>query len=244
MRGVSDQQVLAWERRTGPGLIVAAVAFLGAYAWPILDPALPSWAARMCRLVTLLVWAVFAADLLLRLSWAERKRQFLRRNWMDVLTLAVPMLRPLRVLRVVVALNVITRRGQPFARGRVVASVAASVAVVAVVASLAVLDAERSAKSATITTFGDALWWAASTVTTVGYGDRYPVTAQGRLVAVALMVTGIALLGVITAAIASWFVEKVGEVKAAEDRTAIAVVELAGEVRALRAALEESREQP
>ena len=148
------------------------------------------------------------------------------------------MLRPLRVLRVVVALNVITRRGQPFARRRVVATVAASVVVVAFVASLAVLDAERNAPDATIPTFADATWWAATTATTVGYGDRYPVTGEGRLVAVALMVTGVALLGVITAAIASWFVERVGEVQAAEDRTAEQVARLAAEVRALRAQLD------
>ncbi|HET8766046.1 MAG TPA: potassium channel family protein, partial [Pedococcus sp.] len=132
------------------------------------------------------------------------------------------------------ALNLITRKGQPFARGRVVVSVATSVVVVAFVASLAALDAERGAEGANITTFGDALWWSATTVTTVGYGDRYPVTGQGRIVAVALMVTGIALLGVITAAIASWFVEKVSEVQAAEDRTTAHVGELAEEVRALR----------
>jgi voltage-gated potassium channel len=58
-------------------------------------------------------------------------------------------------------------------------------------------------------TFPDALWWAATTVTTVGYGDRYPVTAVGRLVATGLMVVGIALLGVITASVAAWFVRNI-----------------------------------
>ncbi|GAB3439060.1 potassium channel family protein [Phycicoccus ginsengisoli] len=240
---VQDGRVEDWERRTGPVLIGAAVVFLGAYAWPILDPKLPGWAAVACTAVTWLVWVLFLLDLVLRVSWSQRRAAFLWRNWVDVVTLAVPMLRPLRVLRVVVALSVITRRGQPFARGRVVASVAASVAVVALVASLAVLDAERGAKGATITSFGDATWWAATTVTTVGYGDRYPVTAQGRLVAVALMVTGIALLGVVTAAIASWFVEKVGEVQAAEDRTAVQVAELAEQVAQLRMQLTEGTER-
>ena len=145
------------------------------------------------------------------------------------------MLRPLRALRVVVALNILGRRGGGFARGRVVASVAAAVAVVAFVAALAVLDAERAHAGANIRTFGDAAWWAATTVTTVGYGDRYPTTAEGRLVAVGLMVTGIALLGVITAALASWFVEKLAQVQAAEERTEEEVTDLAAEVRALRA---------
>ena len=75
------------------------------------------------------------------------------------------------------------------------------------VASLAVLDAERHAPDASITTFGEAVWWTITTISTVGYGDRYPVTAEGRLVAASLMVAGIALLGVVTASLASWFVE-------------------------------------
>lgn len=66
----------------------------------------------------------------------------------------------------------------------------------------AVLDAERSHPAANITGFGDAAWWAATTMTTIGYGDRYPVTATGRLAAVALMVAGIAVLGVVTATLA------------------------------------------
>ena len=68
------------------------------------------------------------------------------------------------------------------------------------------LDAERSAPDASITTFGEAVWWTITTISTVGYGDRYPVTVEGRLVAATLMVAGIALLGVVTASIAagSW----------------------------------------
>jgi voltage-gated potassium channel len=234
---VSEQQRQRWENRTDEPLLIGALLFLGAYAWPILHPSLPSWADAACSAVTAVVWAAFAADFLVRLTLTQRRWQFLRSNWLDLLTLAVPMLRPLRALRVVVALNILGRRGGAFARGRVVASVAAAVAVVAFVAALAVLDAERPHAGANIRTFGDAAWWAATTVTTVGYGDRYPTTTEGRLVAVGLMVTGIALLGVITAALASWFVEKLAEVQAAEERTEEEVTDLAAEVRALRAEL-------
>ena len=87
------------------------------------------------------------------------------------------------------------------------------------VTALAMLDAERGVHDANITSFPDAMWWGGTTITTVGYGDRYPVTGEGRLVAVALMLTGIALLGVITAALASWFVERIGAVEAAEVET-------------------------
>lgn len=241
---VSDQQLDQWERRTSAPLLVAAALFLAVYAWPILQPDLPTVATRACSVISWAVWVIFGIDLVTRLTMAEHRRDFLRRNWLDVATLAVPMLRPLRALRAVVALNILSRRGQAFVRGRVVAYVASAVAVVGFVAALAVLDAERSNPDANIQSFGDGIWWAATTVTTVGYGDRFPTTAEGRFVGVGLMLTGIALLGVITAALASWFVEKVAEVQAAEQRTEIEVTDLALEVRALRQDIAALRRAP
>ena len=127
---MSNERQLRWETWTN-------VPFLAAYAWPILDPGLPSWAARLCWVTSWAVWALFAADFGVRLALAEQRRQFLRRNWLDVLTLAVPMLRPLRALRVVVALNILGRRGGHLVRSRVVAYVAGAGA--GFVAALAVV---------------------------------------------------------------------------------------------------------
>src|SRR5215831_11169135 len=78
-----------------------------------------------------------------------------------------------------------------------------------------VLLFEENAKNSNIHNFGDALWWAIVTVTTVGYGDRYPVSAGGRGVAVVLMLIGIGLIGVLTATVASYFVEE----KTSQDKT-------------------------
>ena len=115
---------------------------------------------------------------------------------------------------------------------RTTQAVAAFTTLVALIAALTVLDVERDADDANITSFGDALWWAATTVTTVGYGDRYPVTGVGRSVAVALMVVGIALLGVVTASVAAWFVHRVQAQQESE------VDETLREVRELRALVE------
>ncbi len=226
-----------WEARTELPLIVLAVLFLGAYAWPILDRDLPDSAGDLCRAVNVVVWVLFALDLAVRLTLATHRVRFLWGAWLDVITLALPMLRPLRALRAVVALNMLARRGHNFARGRVVVAVASAVSVVGFVAALAMLDAERTNPDANIESFGDAAWWAATTVTTVGYGDRYPTTTQGRFVAVGLMVTGIALLGVVTAALASWFVEKMSAVQEAEHRTEQEIADLTAEIRALREAV-------
>lgn len=124
-------------------------------------------------------------------------------------------------------------------RGRVATYVAGSAALLVFVGALAVLDAEQSVPEAKILTFGDALWWAVTTITTVGYGDLYPVTAVGRAVAVALMLSGIAVLGVVTASIASWLVQRVSAttetaVENAEQPVLAEITDLAAEVAALR----------
>ena len=64
-------------------------------------------------------------------------------------------------------------------------------------------------KQGSITDFGEAIWWSFVTVTTVGYGDLSPVTWQGRCIAIGLMITGVALIGIVTATLASWIVDRV-----------------------------------
>jgi voltage-gated potassium channel len=96
------------------------------------------------------------------------------------------------------------------------------------------LDAERHNADANIRTYGDALWWALSTMTTVGYGDRYPTTVEGRLVAAGLMLCGVALLGVVTAALASWFVDRFGEAGRSNKEVLAALEALRAEVAGLR----------
>ena len=101
-------------------------------------------------------------------------------------------------------------------------------------ASLAVFDKERYLHGATINSFGKALWWSITTVTTVGYGDVYPVTNTGRVIAVLLMIGGISLVGVVTAALASWIIERVAEEESVEQAATVAHIdELRNEIRAL-----------
>ena len=96
--------------------------------------------------------------------------------------------------------------------------------------ALTVLEVEREDPDANIVSYSDALWWALTTMTTVGYGDRFPVTAEGRFMAAALMLSGIAVLGVLTASIAAWFVGQFQHVKTAVERVAESVEEMAESV--------------
>ncbi len=103
--------------------------------------------------------------------------------------------------------------------------------------ALAMLDAERDGRGP-IQSFGDALWWALETITTVGYGDMYPATVEGRFVAVGLMLSGIAVIGVVTATFASWLLERVEEIEEIEEGMAAS----AADVQALREEVQRLRE--
>ena len=156
------------------------------------------------------------------------------RHLLDLAFLLLPMFRPLRALRVITVISVLNRQLRDDSRGRVAIYVGATVALVGFVAALAVLEAERNAPDASITTFGEALWWTITTISTVGYGDRYPVTVEGRLVAATLMVAGIALLGVVTASIAAWFVENL---RRASEQVSEEVEEVSADVEAAQVQL-------
>ena len=224
-----------WERAVNWPLMVVAVLFLVAYAWPILDPALSPGLVRAAEVWMGISWAAFAIDFVVRLVLSRDRRRFVRHNVVDLLVVAVPLLRPLRLLQLVRVLEVLHRSAAASLRGRVAAYVLGGTALVMFVAALAVLDAERGGEGGNIDGFGDAVWWSFATITTVGYGDHYPVTEGGRFVAAGLMIAGIALLGVVTAWLASWLIDRVSDLEEeSQAATRRDVAALAAEVRALR----------
>jgi voltage-gated potassium channel len=227
-----------WSKAADWPLTIAALAFLTAYAVPILVPSLPAPWPQVADVTAQGCWAIFLVDYAVRALLTHDRRRFVLHHIPDLVILVLPLLRPLRLLRLVTLLSFLNRRAGDNLRGRVATYVAGSTVLVLFVASLAVLDAERRAPKASITTFGDALWWAVTTVTTVGYGDRYPITTEGRLVAVALMLSGIALIGVVTASVAAWLLGRIQEVEErTEQVTRQDLRSLADEVRQLRAEL-------
>ena len=191
--------VTTWERRADWPLTALAVVFFWGYAWSVLDTTISPGTHRWLDALLWATWALFTADYVARLLLARHRWRFVRRHLLDLVVIVLPMFRPLRVLRLVTVLVALNRQVHGDFRGRVGIYVGGAIALVALAASLAVYDAERQHPDASITSFGDALWWTITTITTVGYGDRYPVTWQGRLVAAMLMVAGIALLGTVTA---------------------------------------------
>lgn len=240
--GATPQQygaaVARFEQRTEWPMAVLAVLFLVCYAWPILQPSLDPSVKHACEVIDYAIWAVFAVEFVWRVVLAHSRRRYLAWHIPDVLMIALPVLRPLRLVRLLVLLRMINRRATATLRGRVVTYVLASAALILFCAALAVLDAERRNPHANIHTFGDAIWWASATMTTVGYGDRVPITVEGRAVGFALMLAGISLLGVVTASFASWLIERVREIDtAAQAATRGDIAILRTEVAQLRQAL-------
>ncbi|WP_353357965.1 potassium channel family protein [Intrasporangium sp. DVR] len=206
-----------WERRSEVPLILLALAFLVAYAWPVLDPRLDPDTRTILDALSWTVWGAFAIDLLIRLVLTDDRRAYALRHWYDVALVALPLLRPLRLLRLLALLRILDRSAANNLAGRVLVYVGGAAAAAVGLGALAVLDAERDTPEANITSYGDALWWACTTVTTVGYGDRFPVSTEGRIVGVVLMLLGIGVVGAVIASVTSWILAR-AEAERAERR--------------------------
>jgi voltage-gated potassium channel len=230
-----------WEKRSQVPLLVLAVLFAVAYATPILAPHCPRPVHHVATWTEWVVWAAFGTDYLVRLALVEHRWRFVRGNPLALLTVVLPYLQPLRLLRVVTALLLVGQRVRIADQVRLTTYVVGSVFALLIFGALGVLEAERDSPGANIHTLGDALWWAFTTMTTVGYGDHSPTTAEGRLIAVGLMLSGIALLGVVTANIAAWFIERFQEEKEEELHQQEILVELLDEIHALRDEVAELR---
>ncbi|MEU1997676.1 potassium channel family protein [Nocardia gamkensis] len=197
----------SWERTTGIPLMVLAVAFLGVYAWQVLDtgasPRLDAWLTR----VDVVIWAAFALDFAVRLGLSRNRLRFLRTHPVDLLIVVLPPLRPLRLLRAAM-LVIGTLNRNTTTRARLAVFVATSSLLLLVLCSLAFFDAEYGATDSKVHNFGDALWWSMVSVTTVGYGDVYPVTTEGRLISLISMTLGIGLISFAIGTTTSWVMDQ------------------------------------
>lgn len=229
-----------YEQRTEWPLVAVALTFLALYSVRVL--AKPhGQAERAIEYALIVIFCLFIVDYVVRLTLAQPRAKWFFKHLWELPILLLPFLRPLRLLSLAVVINTLQRAVGHTIRGRVLIYTVCGAVAIVYAASLAILDVEGNhpEKHPQIDTLGDALWWAMTTVTTVGYGDLHPVTAEGKLVAVALMIGGITLIGSITATLASWIVQRVGEEDAAHQAaTAAHINALSEEVRRLAEAVE------
>ena len=188
-------------------LTFLALAFLFAYSYPAFVVEVSPSSQSILDGIQWASWIAFAADLLFGIYKATNKVQFLKRHPIEILAVILPFLRPLRLLRFISFGTLV------FEKVNLGKSIAISFKVIVTalfltyLAGIEITMAERGEPGATIQNVGDGFWWAITTLTTVGYGDIYPTTTEGRFIAVGLMVSGICVLGVISATVAAWFVK-------------------------------------
>ena len=178
---------------------------------------LPGQVNRLFDNLDFLVCILFLFDVSYRFYKAENKLKFMKWGWIDVIS-SIPtinffrwgrLVRIFRILRILRAFKstkaLISYLFKNKARGSIISAFIISM-ILLIFSSIAMMTCEDSADS-NIKTPGDASWWGVTTITTVGYGDKYPVTAEGRIVAVILMVAGAGLFSTFTAYVASMFME-------------------------------------
>ena len=202
----SEKAVQRWERFSTIPLSLLAIVYLALYAIEVLGD------QKMVMLFDLilfsdLIWAIFIVDFVVRFFMHDSKKLFLKRNVIELIGLILPFFRAFRMFRVVIAIGFLARAAQSL-QARINIYLGVVLPLLVFTCSLGVYEAEHQASGANITNFGDAVWWAFVTITTIGYGDYYPVTFEGRTIAVLLMLSGLALVSVITVSFASWFLER------------------------------------
>ena len=189
--------------------------------------------------IDFIVCIIFMGDFFYRLHRAPSKLKFLRWGWIDFIS-SIPMLsafrggnvirivRIFRILRAFRSVKILLNYLLKNRTQNTLVSVGAISCMVAMGGSMAILRLEQAIPTSNIKTPSDALWWSIVTITTVGYGDRYPVSDGGRIVAVILMIVGVALFGTFTGFVASLFVEP--DIKREETEVHM----LAQQIKALR----------
>ena len=191
-----------WVQRTNTGLAVLGLGYLAIYSIQVINESNQELVQKL-EFAGNVIWAIFVVDLAVRLFESKSLKLFFRKNYIEILAVTLPFLRVLRMLRVLLAI-----RGLKIF---VVDRAKATGLYVALLAPLSwftgaivVLDVESKDPNSSINSIGEALWWSLTTITTVGYGDLYPVTLSGKIVAAVLMITGISLFSAGAAMFSSW----------------------------------------
>jgi voltage-gated potassium channel len=221
-------RLAAWRGRTDLPLLLLAVGSLPLLLLEVVSHRLTQNDQRFISAVNVIVFIAFAVDYLVELTITYKRSTYIRTQWASLIIVFSQLLallpalgffgilRGVRALRVagtlirVIGIGTASReQGRKFFKEKA-ASVAFGIAGLTLISSaVGFTMAEDVGDGRRIHSFFDALWWSASTITTVGYGDVYPVTAAGRVIAVFTMVVGISTLAVVTARIAQFLITPV-----------------------------------
>ena len=194
-------------------LTILSFIFLWGYLAESFDFNIALENPRFFSVLNISLWLVFALDYLVMLTLSKNKSEFFKTHLIDLVLVLIPFLRPLRALRILLMFERVITGIQNKIYVSIPLYVVSAATLIVLLAGGAIYEAEGQIQDSNIKSPEDALWWAAVTVTTVGYGDKFPISSEGRWIAVGLMITGIAVVGSITASLAAWIVQKVNSSK-------------------------------
>ena len=229
-----EKNLAAWEDRTSTPMFVASVLYLLAFAAPIMSTRIQEPYDGYLNIIQMILWGLFAADYCVRLYLAPRRLYFITHNLMN---LAIVLLPPWRIVSFLAMMHLTTNR-QYKRLSELGMKLFGYTAIFIIMFALSIYSVESSEPGAMIRDLPTAYWWMFTTLTTVGYGDVYPVTGIGRVIAVIVMLYGGGLVAVATGALASWIIEKFGGREEQEyPATKADVDDLRQEISELRALL-------
>lgn len=229
-----EKNLAAWEERSSTPMFVASVLYLLAFAAPIMSTRIQEPYDAYLNIIQLILWGLFAADYCIRLYLAPRRLYFITHNLMN---LAIVLLPAWRIVSFLAMIHLTTNR-QYKRLSELAVKLFGYTAIFIIMFALAIYSVESSEPGAMIRDLPTAYWWTFTTLATVGYGDVYPVTGIGRVIAVVVMLYGVGMVAVATGALASWIIEKIGGREEQEyPATKADVDDLRQEISELRALL-------
>ena len=203
--------LIQWQKKTAVPSLVLSLLFTFAFIVPIYWYPVNSNIKFVCEILNYGTWALFALDYAYQIKLAPDNVKYLKTHIFELLLVILPFFRPLRALRAIAFTAQASIRSKKALIKSIPIVMSAATVLMIVIMGAAILDIERNAPGANIKTPMDALWWGLVTVTTIGYGDKFPVTTEGRLVAGILIIFGIALISTLTGAFAAWILDRADE---------------------------------
>ena len=229
-----EKNLAAWEERSSRPMFVASVLYLLAFAAPIMSTRIQEPYDAYLNILQLILWGLFAADYCIRLYLAPRRLYFITHNLMNLAIVLLPAWRIVSFL----AMIYMTANRQYKRLSELAVKLFGYTAIFIIMFALAIYSVESSEPGAMIRDLPTAYWWTFTTLATVGYGDVYPITGIGRVIAVVVMLYGVGMVAVATGALASWIIEKIGGREEQEyPATKADVDDLRQEISELRALL-------
>ena len=229
-----EKNLAAWEERSSTPMFVASVLYLLAFAAPIMSTRIQEPYDAYLNIIQMILWGLFAADYCIRLYLAPRRLYFITHNLMN---LAIVLLPAWRIVSFLAMIHLTTNR-QYKRLSELAVKLFGYTAIFIIMFALAISSVESSEPGAMIRDLPTAYWWTFTTLATVGYGDVYPITGIGRVIAVVVMLYGVGMVAVATGALASWIIEKIGGREEQEyPATKADVDDLRQEISELRALL-------